>query len=106
MSTHAFDVIARRAAAGMSRRRSLLTLGGAALTATIAGPSVSEAKKKSGNKCKKKEKQRCSADAAACKTTVDAVCELTPEVCAAVAACCDTCSASGFFTCFAAAVQP
>jgi hypothetical protein len=105
MSTHAFDTITQRAAVGLSRRSSLLTLGGAALAATIAAPDLSEAKKKKGPDCKKKEKQRCNSDAAACKSTINAICELEPAQCAAVLACCDTCSAAGFLTCFAAAIE-
>lgn len=103
MNMHAFDAVSRCAAEGISRRRSLLTLGGAAVAATIARPSASDAKKK-GNKCKKKEQQRCKNDAAACKTTVLALCDPpgTPE-CIVLQNCCDSCSASGFITCLAAA---
>jgi hypothetical protein len=106
MSTHAFDAVTRRAAAGRSRRRSLLTLSGAALAATIATPARSEAKQRKGPDCKQKEKQRCNSDAAACKATVNAICELEPAQCAAMLACCETCSARGFLTCFAAAIEP
>jgi hypothetical protein len=104
MITQAFESVTRQAAAAVSRRTSLLTLGGAALAASIATPDVSEAKK--GKDCKKKEKQRCSKDAAACKTTVIDVCEDEAACLAALTPCCDECSANGFFTCFIAANQP
>jgi hypothetical protein len=51
MNMQSFDAVTRRAAEGISRRRSLLTLGGAAAAATMARPSASEAKNK-GKKCK------------------------------------------------------
>jgi hypothetical protein len=103
MTPHAFDAITSRAAEGISRRRSLLTLGGAVLGATIARPTVGEAKKK-GNRCKQKEKQRCSKDAAACKTTVQATqCgSIEPAQCTALQKCCDSCSANGFVICLTA----
>jgi hypothetical protein len=88
--------------AALSRRASLLTLGGAALAASVTNAGVSEAKKK-GKDCKKKEKQRCSNDAAACINTFLAVCELTPPECAALQACCDECSSDGVLTCLLAA---
>jgi hypothetical protein len=56
MDGQAFDVVAREAAAAVSRRGSLLTLGGAALAASLFGPALAEAKKggkKSNKKCKK-----------------------------------------------------
>jgi hypothetical protein len=106
MNTQSFDAVARRAAVGMSRRSSLVTLGGAAAGALIAGPSASEAKKKKGKDCKKKEKQRCSSDAAACKTTVQvALCpDAEPATCVAAQTCCDQCSANGFLTCLLAII--
>jgi hypothetical protein len=105
MSTHAFDAVTRRAAAGISRRSSLLTLGGAALAATLAGPQLGVAKKKKGKDCKKKEKQRCTNDAAACRTTILINCE-DPAGCPEFLPCCDECSANGFLTCFILASQP
>jgi hypothetical protein len=99
MSTSAFDALTREAAVGVSRRGSLLTMGAAALAASMANAGVSEAKKKKGKDSKKKEKQRCSKDAAACKPTLASICELTPAECAAAQTCCDECSADGFLTC-------
>jgi hypothetical protein len=107
MNTNAFDAITRRAAEGISRRRSLLTLGGAALAATIATPKLSEAKKKKGKDCKKKEKQRCSKDAAACKATIQPLCDPgDPATCLILQNCCEECSANGFLTCLILATAP
>jgi hypothetical protein len=105
MRTHAFDAITRRAATGVSRRGSLLTLGGAALAATFAGPQLGEAKKKKGQDCKKKEKQRCNNDTAACRTTVFINCQ-DPAGCPEALLCCEPCSASGFFACLIASLMP
>jgi hypothetical protein len=100
MSTSAFDAVTRTAAAGVSRRRSLLTLGGAALAAGVTNAGVSEAKKKKGKDCKKKEKQRCTNDAAACKTSIQPLCDPgDPAGCLQAQACCEECSADGFLTC-------
>ena len=101
MSIKAFVTVTHRPVEGISRRRSLLTLGGAAVGVTLARPAVSEAKKK--GTCKKKEQQRCNIDAAACRVTVLAEC-LPPDSaqCIALQDCCDTCSANGFMTCLSA----
>lgn len=106
MSTHRIDGIARTAATRLSRRSSLLTLGGAALAAPLATQRLGEAKKKKGKDCKKKEKQRCNNDAAACLDTLTLACEGDPECVAQFGVCCDACSASGFLACFVAASQP
>jgi hypothetical protein len=102
MSAHTVDTVARHAAAAITRRHSLLTLGGAALAAAVARPTFSEAKKKVRKDCQKKEKQRCGKDTAACLNTVAVVCG-TPD-CVALQACCATCSANGFLACFLAAL--
>jgi hypothetical protein len=104
MSMSAFDAFTREAAAGVSRRGSLLTLGGAALAAGVTNAGVSEAKKKKGKVCKKKEKQRCNNDAAACKTTLQPLCDPgDPAACLQAQACCEECSADGILTCLLAA---
>jgi hypothetical protein len=108
MSTQMFDTVTRRVA-GLSRRRSLLSLGGAALAATVTSPRLSAAKKKNkkGADCKQKEKQRCSKDAAACKATITPLCSPdNPAACLAVQACCEECSANGLVTCFLATQEP
>lgn len=100
MDIQAFDAVTRRAAEGISRRHSLLALGGVAAGAVLARPVTGEAKKKKNKKCKKKEKRRCKADAAACKVSVQATCQppTAPE-CLVFLSCCDTCSADGFISC-------
>jgi type IV secretory pathway VirD2 relaxase len=103
MSTRAFAALRRHAAEGVSRRTSLLTLGGAALAATVAKPDVSEAKKKKGQDCKKKAKQRCANDAAACRAQIPAACADDPNCTGLATFCCEACSGNGFITCLLAA---
>jgi hypothetical protein len=64
---------------------------------------VSGAKKKNGKDCKKKERQRCSSDAAACKAFVPVACEGSADCIIAATLCCEECSADGFLTCLLAA---
>ena len=100
MRTHVLNLLTRRAASQVTRRHSLLTLGGAALSATaIAQPERASARKKKGKDCGKKERQRCNADAETCRSLILAQCELDPAGCQALAACCDTCSADGLLRC-------
>ena len=101
MITSAIDASARDAVERASRRKSLLAMGLAVLAAKAATTGVTEAKKK-GPDCKKKEKQRCSKDAAACRPQVAAICELEPAQCLAAQNCCDECSANGVLTCILA----
>jgi hypothetical protein len=101
MSTRAVDSIIRHATDGVSRRRSLLTLGGAALAA-VATPAIGEAKKK-GPDCKKKARQRCSNDTAACIAEAPVACDGDADCIANVIGCCDTCAANAFLTCLIAA---
>jgi hypothetical protein len=104
MSTSAFETLTRQAADAVSRRSSLLTLGGAAVAAGVTNTGVSDAKKKKGKDCKKKEKQRCNNDAAACKATIQPLCDPgDPASCLEAQACCEECSADGFLTCLLAA---
>jgi hypothetical protein len=122
MTTPAIDALARQAAR-LSRRRSLLTLGGAVLAATTATAvepvSARKHKNKRNNKkngknggkgnggdCQKKEQQRCSNDAAACKAAVQPLCNADNiEECLAIQTCCEECSAGGFLTCLLATQQ-
>jgi hypothetical protein len=117
MTTPTIDALAHHAAR-LSRRRTFLTLGGAVFAATPAAnvEPVSAGKNKNNKKknrgrgnggdCKKREQQRCSADAAACKGTVQPLCnDLSAAECIAIRACCDECSAEGFLTCFVTVSQ-
>jgi hypothetical protein len=69
----------------------------------MAGPEIGAAKKKGkkkGQDRKNKEKQRCSKDAAACKATVQTLCEPSdPATCLIIQNCCEECSANGFVEC-------
>lgn len=71
MNGNAFDALTRQAAAAISRRRSFLTLGGAALTAAIAAPSIAEA-----GKAGKKAKKKCKKQVDKCEAKVRDFCEL------------------------------
>lgn len=100
MSMGAVDAVAREAVEQASRRKSILAMGLAVLAAGAANAGVTGAKKK-GTDCKKKEKQRCSRDAATCKPLVASNCGmLSPAGCLALQNCCDECSANGLMTCF------
>lgn len=104
MTDHAFDAIARHAAAAVSRRSSLLALGGAALAASAVGPSVARA-----GKAGKKAKKKCKRQRGPCLDTVELVCaELTDpgaerEQCIETfTECCGflaKCQAANFFEC-------
>jgi len=62
MDDQAFDAMTRQAVEAVSRRGSLLTLGGAALAAGLFGPALAEAKKggkKGKNKKCHKQASRC-----------------------------------------------
>ena len=62
MDGQAFDAMTRHAAAAVSRRGSLLTLGGAALAASLFGPALVEAKKGG-----KKKNKKCRNQAGKCR---------------------------------------
>jgi hypothetical protein len=118
----------RRAAAAMSRRASLLTLGGTALAATIPDWSLVEAKKKGKNarkrarKCKKNNRtdndnanDQCEQQLAPCRDFVDDFCALfnppgpPRDLCIARAiVCCEPiaqCDGEGFFECLLGRIQ-
>lgn len=77
MSTATFDAFTRRAADGVSRRASLMTLGGAVLAAVAANPTIAEAKKnkKTKKKAKMKAKQQCQQQVAECQTSIQTFCQ-------------------------------
>jgi hypothetical protein len=102
MRTSAVDVVASETGEPASRRKSVLALGMAVLAAKAVRPGVIQAKKK-GKNCAKKEQQRCSNDALACKSSLATTCQqVDPARCVALLGCCDQCSATGFLTCVAA----
>ena len=110
------EVLSRRAAASMSRRGSLLSLGGA-LAAVIAAPSLAQAKKNT-NKARKAKKRKaqqraaeqaenqanqvCQSQVEGCRTLVVGLCEGQGNECLAAANCCSSlgaCDVTGFFAC-------
>jgi uncharacterized protein YlxW (UPF0749 family) len=110
------EVLSRRAAASMSRRGSLVSLGGA-LAAVIAAPSLAQAKKntKKARKAKKRKAQQraaeqaenqanqvCQSQVEGCRTLVVDLCEGQGNECLAAANCCSSlgaCDVTGFFAC-------
>jgi hypothetical protein len=123
MNERDFDVLARRTGTGISRRGSLMALGGMGLAA-LAVPEMAEAGKK--RKKRKKARERCAQPSAQdctvpCAQQVDQTCgqledecnaffaplcaqEEAPENCAeAIATCCallGACQARDFLSCF------
>jgi GH24 family phage-related lysozyme (muramidase) len=90
MNANAFDAFTRRTAAAVSRRKSLLTIGGAALGATVAAPFVVEADLK-----KKECKKKCKTQVEQCENEVRQLCndlgaELEQECRDALLDCCST----------------
>ena len=109
MREHRFDVITRGAAHATSRRGSLLTLAGAALAATVAGPSLAEAKKKGKNKkndkkCKRQDEQCAAFFADHCEKI-----ECESEELAAALECClllRKCHAGAYLACLFDLIAP
>lgn len=98
MTNTTFDTFTRQAATQVSRRRSLMTLGGAGLAAALGGPLAVEAKKNSGKKAKKKAKKKCQQQVQQCESALAQV--GAPEF----AFCCQflgTCNATQFIQCIA-----
>src|SRR5688500_2553556 len=116
MNEQTVAVLSRRAAASMSRRGSVLSLGGA-LAAAMAAPSLAQAKtsSKKGKKAKKRKAQQraaeqaesqanqvCQSQVEGCRAQFLAICNAPSSVCAAVANCCSslgTCNTTEFFAC-------
>ncbi|MGH2614318.1 MAG: hypothetical protein ACRDJC_03685 [Thermomicrobiales bacterium] len=69
MNGNAFDAFTRQAADAISRRTSLLTIGGATLATVVGAPKLATAKK-GGNKAKKK----CKKQVNKCKNGVQTFC--------------------------------
>ncbi len=74
MNANAFDAFTRRTADAVSRRRSLVTIGGATLGATLAAPLGAEAKKG-----KKKCKKKCKKQVEQCEDQVRQFCNVEFE---------------------------
>lgn len=110
MNDHSFDTFAERAARGISRRASLMTLGTAGLAAVVAAPFSADAKNK--KKCKKKDKkcpsleEICAPQVEDCRNITAAVCGNDPG-CDRIVDCCEvfeTCDVGAFIVCLS--IQP
>jgi len=103
MTGNAFDALTRHAADGVSRRTSLLAMGGAALTAAVAKPTLTQA-----GKAGKKAKKKCKKQGKPCREFGEIACEAfvsPPDVEDCIAAaneCCQSltkCKGNQFFVC-------
>ncbi len=103
MTGNAFDALTRHAADGVSRRTSLLAMGGAALTAAVAKPALTQA-----GKAGKKAKKKCKKQGKPCREFGELLCEELVEppgvedCIAASNECCQflsKCKGSQFFEC-------
>ena len=106
MTEQPFDGFTRHATTVISRRGSLLTLGGAGLAA-LAGPATARAGKNVKKRARKKGKKKCKRQVEQCRTYWDDYCQATggcdPQVLEEVLACCDLlgqCQNAAFFGCF------
>lgn len=84
----------------LNRRASLTALGALAAAALATVEPLTAAGK---NSSRKKSRQRCKKDTAACLATLRTACAEVSDVEACVTSltpCCETCSANGFFECY------
>lgn len=101
MSEQNFDAFTRQAAQSVSRRQSLMALGGATLAAVATKPTIAEAKKSGKNanqKAKKQARKKCKKQVQQC---VDALNQFNEGN---LTFCCQelsTCDAFGFIQCLA-----
>ena len=97
MSMHPSDVVAKRTASSLSRRTSLVALGGAAVT-TALRPSSTRA-----GKVSRKVKRTCKRQIGQCQSSVASFCAEAPEGCEeAIAPCCASfkgCKAGAVYAC-------
>lgn len=106
MSELTFDAFSRHAARAVTRRASMLALGGTALTAVFAAalPAGGKSRKrKKGKKGKKDINQLCARQVAQCRTAIVTICsgDTCPVI---IEVCCPllgTCQNSAFFDCLA-----
>jgi hypothetical protein len=96
VNSHTFDTITRQARSVVTRRASLLTLGGAALAATVANPGAAAA----DGGFKKKLKKRCNQNKTNCVNSMDAFCNGVEECIASLTPCCGECFSNPFIICF------
>lgn len=102
MSTDAMAAVTRGAAEAVSRRNSLLTLGGAALASGLARPVDAEAKKSAAKKARK----RCKRQVSQCTAFFNELCEeleCPAEQLEIIHRCCvsfQSCNVGGFLECY------
>lgn len=82
MTEQTFDAMTQRVA-GISRRQSLLTLGGAGLTTALAGRTLGVEAKSTKKKCKKQTKK--------CKKFIKNYCEGDQDCLNTLQPCCSPC---------------
>lgn len=75
VSTDALAAATRGAVEAVSRRRSLLMLGGVSLATGLAGPLGAEAKPSPAKKAKKKAKKTCKRQVSQCTAILDERCD-------------------------------
>jgi hypothetical protein len=80
MHKHVFDQFTRNATDALTRRRSLVTLGGAVLATSIAAPPRAHAGKNS-KKAKKQAKKKCKRQVEACRNVFIDACATNPDAC-------------------------
>lgn len=94
-----FDAVTREAADAISRRKSMMALGGMALAAALAETKSVSGKKK---RAKKQVKKKCKRQVLACRNFFSGFCTGIPECEDEFFPCCDqlaTCDAGGMLTC-------
>jgi hypothetical protein len=101
-----FNSLTRQAAAGLSPRRSLLTLGAAGLAAGFATPFAADAKNKKGKKKSKNKRQcrtedLCAPQVGPCTDFLTILCNGDPSCLDSLACCSElgTCDVGGFLAC-------
>jgi hypothetical protein len=113
MHAQTFDTLTRQTASSVSRRRSLLALGGAAVAGALAAPMLALASKDS-KKAKKKKKKKCNGQIGQCEDFFTDLCanpdaECEPDELAAARFCCSqlkNCKAGEAVSCFFSLVIP
>ena len=99
LSDRAIDVISRRTADALSRRGSLLALGGLALAASVPASTVKGRKGKN----RKKRRKTCQRQVAPCQAFFTAICFGDPDCEAEFFPCCEqlaNCDSAGLLECF------
>jgi hypothetical protein len=97
MTTQAIETATRRVAATVTHRAALQILSGAAVTAAVVKPGVSEAKK-GGQSYGKNQKKQCQSNKTQCENSVTASCNGDQVCLGQFLPCCDECFSNAFLT--------